>query len=427
MHDIKLIRKNPEFFDKAMMQRGLAPVSAEILARDKQKRGNLTSLQELQQKSNELAKKIGELKAKGADASQEIEASKLVKAQLAELKNQQNETESELPNQLVDELLCSLPNILDESVPDGDDEDDNVELRRVGEIPEFDFSAKEHDVLGEALGLMNFTQTAKISGSRFVTLKGDLAKMERALGQFMLDIHTKEFGYTEVSVPILVKDEAMFGTGQLPKFAEDSFVTTNGYRLIPTAEISLTNLVRETILDVGDLPLRYTALTPCFRSEAGSAGRDTKGMLRQHQFYKVELVTITDEDSSIEEHERMTACAEEILRRLKLPYRVMLLCAADTGFSSRKTYDLEVYLPGQMRYREVSSCSNCGDFQARRMDARYKMGEKDNRFVHTLNGSGVAVGRALLAIMENYQQADGSIKVPEALIPYMGSNVINAR
>lgn len=424
MHDIKSIRKDPHAFDKAMIKRGLGAISEEILERDKEVRGEKTNMQELQQQSNDLAKKIGALKMKGEDASAEIEASKQVKAKIAALKNQQNEEQADIPTELVDELLYTLPNILSDDVPDGDGEDENVEIRRVGEKREFAFTPKEHFEIGENLGLMDFEQTAKISGSRFVTLKGGLAKMERALANFMLDIHTKEFGYTETSVPILVKDHAMFGTGQLPKFAEDSFVTTDGYRLISTSEISLTNLVRESIIEKEKLPLRFVTCTPCFRSEAGSAGRDTKGMLRQHQFWKVEMVSVTDEESSAAEHERMTNCAEEVLKRLKIPYRVMLLCSADTGFTATKTYDLEVWLPGQIRYREVSSCSNCGDFQARRMNARYRAADKDNRFVHTLNGSGVAVGRALIAIIENYQNKDGSITVPDALRVYMGCDKI---
>lgn len=424
MHDIKAIRKDPHAFDKAMIKRGLGAISEEILLRDKQVRGEKTNLQELQQQANELAKKIGELKSKGGNADAEIMASKLVKAQIAEFKNQQNEEQADITTELVDELLCTLPNILADDVPKGDGEEDNVEIRRFGEKPEFDFHPKEHFEIGEALDLMDFEQTAKISGSRFVTLKGGLARMERALANFMLDIHTKEFGYTECSVPILVKDKAMFGTGQLPKFAEDSFATTDGYRLIPTAEVSLTNLVRESIVPKEKLPLRFASLSPCFRSEVGAAGRDTTGMLRQHQFWKVEMVSITDENSSNDEHDRMLNCAEEVLRRLKIPYRVMLLCAADTGFGAVKTYDIEVWLPGQVRYREISSCSNCGDFQARRMDARYRAGEKDNRFVHTLNGSGVAVGRALIAVIENYQNKDGTITVPDALKPYMGCDKI---
>lgn len=424
MHDIKAIRKDPHTFDKAMIKRGMAALSDEILERDKAVRGGKTSMQELQSQANEWAKKIGELKQKGLDATEALEKSKELKAKIAELKAQSSDEQSDIPTELVDELLYTLPNILADEVPEGDSEDDNIEIRRHGEKREFTFTPKEHFEIGENLGLMDFEQTAKISGSRFVTLKGGLARMERALANFMLDIQTREFGYTECSVPIMVKEQAMFGTGQLPKFAEDSFVTTDGYRLISTAEISLTNLVRESILEKDKLPLRYTACTPCFRSEVGAAGRDTTGMLRQHQFWKVEMVSVTDEESSGAEHERMLNCAEEVLRRLKIPYRVMMLCSGDTGFTAQKTYDIEVWLPGQIRYREISSCSNCGDFQARRMGARYKAGDKDNRFVHTLNGSGVAVGRALIAVIENYQNEDGSITVPDALKPYMGCDKI---
>ncbi len=425
MHNIKFIRENPKLFDEAMVKRGLAPVADEILGRDKAVRGEKTQLQELQQQANIWAKKIGELKSKGEDASEALAKSKELKQKIASMKEESQEEREDIPTELVDELLYSLPNIPSNDVPVGESEDDNVEVRRWGNKTEFKFHPKEHFDLGEQLGLMDFEQTAKISGSRFVTLKGALAKLERALGEFMLDVHTQEFGYEETSPPILVRDVAMFGTGQLPKFSEDSFETTNGYRLISTSEISLTNLVRETILEKESLPLRFTSRTPCFRSEAGSAGKDTKGMLRQHQFWKVELVSITDEESSESEHQRMTACAEEILKRLKLPYRVMLLCSQDMGFTATKTYDLEVWLPGQVKYREVSSCSNCGDFQARRMSARYKAGEKDNRFVHTLNGSGLAVGRTLIAVMENYQNADGSITVPEVLRKYMGVDKIS--
>ncbi len=424
MHNIKQIRKDPHAFDKAMMRRGLGAISEEILSRDKAVRDEKTSMQELQQQANVLAKRIGELKMKGGDASKEIEESKQIKAKIVTLKDQQAEEQEDITTELVDELLYTLPNVLADDVPDGQGEGDNVEIRRWGNKKEFTFSAQEHFVIGENLGLMDFVQTAKISGSRFTTLKGAFAKLERALANFMLDIHTKEFGYTEMSVPILVKDQAMLGTGQLPKFAEDSFVTTDGYRLIPTAEVSLSNMVRESIIDKSELPLRFTACTPCFRSEVGAAGRDTTGMLRQHQFWKVELVSITDEASSYQELERTVSCAEEVLKRLELPYRTLLLCSSDTGFGSAKTYDLEVWLPGQMRYREVSSCSNCLDFQARRMNAKYKADEKDNRFVHTLNGSGVAIGRVLIAILENYQNKDGSITIPNALQTYMGCTKI---
>lgn len=419
MHNIGWIRQHPEQFDQAMVKRGLGPIAAEILARDSQRRGDKTQLQRLQQQANEWAKKIGELKSQGKDATEALEASKRLKQEIATCKQQQEEEIDEVSIELMDELLYTLPNILAEDVPQGDNETDNLEIKRVGELPAFSFTPKEHDVLGEQLGLMDFKQAGKMSGSRFVILKGGLARLERALCQFMLDIHTREFGYEETSVPLLVRDHAMFGSGQLPKFAEDSFATTNGYRLIPTSEISLVNVMNDRIVEAEALPMRFTACTPCFRSEAGSAGRDTRGMIRQHQFLKVELVSIVTPETAALEHERMLNCAETVLKRLELPYRVVLLCSADTGFCAQKTYDLEVWLPGQATYREISSCSNCGDFQARRMKARYRAMDKDNRYVHTLNGSGVAVGRALVAIMENYQQADGSISIPKALVPYM--------
>lgn len=424
MHNIKEIRKNPKAFDEAMVKRGLAPIADEILKRDKELRGSKTNMQELQAQANEWAKKIGELKSKGLDAAEAIEKSKQLKEQIASLKDKQESESEDISTELVDELLMTLPNIPADDVPVGEDENDNVEIRRWGQKPEFSFLPKEHYELGEKLGLMDFETASKISGSRFVILKGQLARMERALISFMLDIHTKEFGFTEVSPPILVKDNAMFGSGQLPKFAEDSFLTTDGYRIIPTSEVPLVNMVRESILNIESLPMRLTASTPCFRSEAGSAGKDTRGMIRQHQFWKVEMVSIVDEESSDAELERITNCAEEVLKRLGIPYRVVALCSGDMGFTSRKTYDIEVWLPGQVRYREISSCSNCGDFQARRMNARYRYSEKENRFVHTLNGSGIAVGRAMVAILENYQNEDGTINVPTALIPYMGCEKI---
>lgn len=425
MHNIKAIRENPTAFDEGMKRRGLGAISDEILRRDKEVRGEKTALQDLQQLANEWAKKIGTLKAAGEDASEAIAKSKELKAKVQDLKNKMENESDDMPTELVDELLWTLPNIPSEDVPFGESEEDNVEIRKWGEKPEFDFIPKEHFELGENLGMMDFETAAKISGSRFVVLKGLLAKLERALGQFMLDIHTKEFGYSEMSVPILVRDAAMFGSGQLPKFAVDSFVTTNSYRVIPTAEVSLVNTVRESILSHNQLPMRMVALTPCFRSEAGSAGKDTRGMIRQHQFWKVELVSVTDEKTSFEELERMTSCAEEVIRRLKLPYRVIELCTGDMGFAANKTYDFELWMPGQNAYREVSSCSNCGDFQARRMNSRYKDANGNNIFVHTLNGSGLAVGRTMIAIMENYQNKDGSINIPDALRPYMGVDVIN--
>lgn len=426
MHDIKWIRKNPEVFDKAMVRRGLAPISDQILAHDKERRDNITTMQELQQKSNFLAKRIGELKAKGENADKEIAESKEVKARIAELKKLEEQDEKDESMELLDNLLYTLPNILADDVPDGEDENDNIEVRRWGQPRKFTFKAKEHFEIGEKLGLMDFEQTAKISGSRFTTLKGELARLERALASFMLDVHTKEFGYTEISPPLLVRKEALFGTAQLPKFEQDQFRTTDDRWLIPTAEVSITNMVRETILDESELPIRLTAYTPCFRAEAGAAGRDTKGMIRQHQFSKVEIVSITTPEQAVKEHERLTNCAEEILKRLELPYRVMLLCSADTSFGSKKTYDLEVWLPGQMHYREISSCSHFGDFQARRMDARYRRtSDKEIEFVHTLNGSGLAVGRTIVAILENYQNEDGSVIIPDVLTTYMnGEKVI---
>lgn len=415
MHDIKLIRDNPKLLDDALARRSAPPKSAEILALDGEKRKAQTSIQELQQQRNELAKKIGMLKAKGEDASMFLEESNIIKAKLEEAQKLVDEPSA------LDDLLAGLPNILAEDVPEGKDESSNKCIREWAKKPEFAFTPKEHFDIGEKLGLMDFERASKLSGARFTVLRGDLARLERAIAQFMLNLHTSEFGYTETYVPLLVRDEAVFGTGQLPKFSEDLFKTTNGFWLIPTAEVSLTNLVAGEILDEEHLPLRFTAYSPCFRSEAGSAGKDTRGMLRQHQFTKVELVSITTPEQSKEEHERMTACAEEVLKRLGLAYRVMLLCAGDTGFCAEKTYDLEVWLPGQKMYREISSCSNTGAFQARRMKARCRTkGAKETRFVHTLNGSGLAVGRTLIAILENYQQADGSVLVPEALRPYMG-------
>ena len=415
MFDLKLIRETPEVFDSGWKRRGLAPQTPALLALDEQRRALQTEAQELQSRRNEASKQIGALKSKGEDASTLMAEVAAGKERIAAIE----EEEGKLAEQLND-LLSRLPNIPDASVPDGVDETGNVEVRRTGE-PKRINSAKEHFDIGENLGQMDFATAAKMSGSRFVLLRSGLARLERALAQFMLDVHTTEHGYTEVSAPLLVRGEALFGTGQLPKFEEDLFKTTTGHYLVPTSEISLTNTVLDSIVDIGDLPIRLTSLTPCFRSEAGAAGRDTRGMIRQHQFYKVELVSITREDQSNDEHERMTACAESILKRLDLPFRTMALCTGDMGFSARKTYDIEVWLPGQNMYREISSCSNCGDFQARRMKARYKKdGDKGTTFVHTLNGSGVAVGRALIAVLENYQQEDGSVIVPDALKPYMG-------
>ncbi|MHA1538976.1 MAG: serine--tRNA ligase [Alphaproteobacteria bacterium] len=417
MYDIKWIRENPTDFDAALKRRKLAPLSSTVLELDKKLRASLTTAQDAQSKRNTLSKEIGLKKRNGENADD-------LMAQV-ETAKQEIETQSGITKEYEDkifEILTTLPNIMDAEVPDGEDEDQNVECRVIGDKPSFSFTPKEHYELGENLGMMSFEAAAKLSGARFVVLKDKLARLERALAAFMLDLHTTEFGYTEVNPPFLVKDATAFGTGQLPKFKEDLFQTTDGFWLIPTAEVPLTNLAREEILDEKDLPLRFTAHTPCFRSEAGSAGKDTKGMLRQHQFSKVEMVSITTPEQSKAEHERMLSCAEEVLKRLGLHYRVVVLCSGDTGFCAQKTYDIEVWLPGQDTYREISSCSNCGDFQARRMKARYRpTGEKKATAVHTLNGSGLAVGRTLIAVLENYQQEDGSILIPEALQPYMNT------
>jgi seryl-tRNA synthetase len=406
-----------------LARRGFSPDEArrqvdDLIAKDEARRAHLASLQEMQERRNYLSKEIGNaMRAKDMVRAEEL------KAEVAEIKSviQNGEGREREFDQALADALAGIPNLPLPDVPVGKDEHDNVELRVVGEKPRMNFQPKEHFELGEALGMMDFETAARLSGARFTVLKGKLARLERALGQFMLDLHTNEHGYTEVQPPLLVRDETMFGTGQLPKFGEDLFRTTEGRWLIPTAEVPLTNLVREQILDQDKLPLRFTALTPCFRSEAGSAGKDTRGMLRQHQFDKVEMVSITDADSSLHEHERMTECAEAVLKRLELPFRTVVLCTGDMGFGARKTYDIEVWLPGQDTYREISSCSVCGDFQARRMEARYRPSEgKGTRFVHTLNGSGVAVGRALIAVMENYQNADGSVTIPQVLRPYMG-------
>lgn len=418
MHDIKWIVQNPQAFDAAMAKRGVESVSSRLIELDEKRRHSIAKSQTLQERRNAASKEIG----KAMGAKDQVTADRL-KAEVADIKQlltSAEEEERQLERALT-EALEVLPNIPLDSVPLGKDESGNVETRRVGLLKNFSFEPKEHFEIGEKLGYMDFERAARLSGSRFTVLKSQLARLERALGQFMLDMHTTEHGYTEVSPPLLVNDETLYGTGQLPKFAEDLFKTTDGRYLIPTAEVPLTNLVREEILDIRDLPIRMTALTACFRSEAGSAGRDTRGMLRQHQFMKVELVSITDADRSVEEHERMTACAEEVLKRLDLSFRTMTLCTGDMGFGAQKTYDLEVWLPGQKSYREISSCSVCGDFQGRRMNARYRPeGEKSTRFVHTLNGSGTAVGRALIAVVENYQNEDGSVTVPQALVPYMG-------
>ncbi|MBG1231401.1 serine--tRNA ligase [Aestuariivirga litoralis] len=418
MHDIKAIRENPAAFDAGLARRGLGAQAASLVGLDEKRRAQLQALQEAQSRRNALSKEIGAAMGKKDQAL----ADKL-KAEVASLKDQISageEQERVLGKELTD-ALSVIPNIPLPSVPDGKDEHGNAEVRRWGTKPEFAYEPLQHFDLGEGLKLMDFEIAAKLSGARFVVLKGALARMERALAQFMLDIHTNEFGYSETYAPYMLRDEAMYGVGQLPKFAEDLFKTTSGHWLIPTAEASLTNLVREQVLDEAALPLRMTAYTPCFRAEAGAAGRDTRGMIRQHQFSKVELVSIATPEQADAEHERMTGCAEEILKRLNLHYRTMLLCTGDMGFGTRKTYDLEVWLPGQNAFREISSCSQFGEFQARRMEARSKAADaKQARYVHTLNGSALAVGRTMVAVMENYQNGDGSVTIPEALRPYMG-------
>ena len=435
MHDIKSIRDNPTAFDAGLKRRGLAPLSASLLAIDEKRRAAILASEQAQARRNAASKEIGDAKKARDDAR----ASKLM-AEVAELKTTMPELEAAAKG-ADDELateLAAIPNLPLDEVPDGTDEHGNVQRAVFGKARHYGFAAKPHDDLGGALGYMDFEAAAKLSGARFVVLKKGLARLERAIGQFMIDLHSNEHGYAEINPPLLVRNEVMFGTGQLPKFEDDQFWAIKGellvagddgrlksdrLGLIPTAEVSLTNLVRESIVDDKQLPMRLTALTPCFRAEAGAAGRDTRGMIRQHQFTKVELVSITTPETSKDEHERMLSCAEEVLRRLDLHYRVMTLCAGDMGFSAQKTYDIEVWMPGQGdggAYREISSCSVCGDFQARRMDARYRGPDGKPRFVHTLNGSGTAVGRALIAVMETYQQQDGSIAVPDVLQPYMG-------
>ncbi len=418
MLDIKWIRDNADVLDAALARRGASALSSGLIDLDERRRSVMQKVQEMQARRNVASKEIG-----AAMGQKNPELAEKLKAEVSDLKEKLAAAEDQ-DRQLTAELndaLSRIPNIPKDEVPDGLDETGNVVKHVVGKKPSWNHKPLEHFEIGEALGWMDFEGAARIAGSRFTILKGQLARLERALGQFMLDVHTQEHGYVEVQPPLLVRDDAMFGTGNLPKFAEDLFQTTDGRWLIPTAEVPLTNLVREQIVDLDSLPIRMTALTPCFRSEAGSAGRDTRGMLRQHQFWKCELVSITGAESSTAEHERMTACAEEILKRLGLHFRTMTLCAGDMGFGSQKTYDIEVWLPGQDAYREISSCSVCGDFQARRMNARYRAkDEKATRFVHTLNGSGVAVGRALIAVVENYLNEDGSVTIPEVLLPYMG-------
>ncbi|AUC96935.1 serine--tRNA ligase [Bradyrhizobium sp. SK17] len=434
MHDIKAIRDNPTAFDAGLKRRGLGPLSPSLLAIDERRRAAILASEQAQARRNAASKEIGDAKK----AKDEARAAKLM-AEVAELKTTmpELETAAKTADEELTRELSSIPNLPLDEVPDGTDEHGNVQHHVFGRARDYGFAPKLHDDLGTALGFMDFEAAAKLSGARFVVLKKGLARLERAIGQFMLDLHAGEHGYAEINPPLLVRDAVMFGTGQLPKFEDDQFWAISGellakpdadlrsarLGLIPTAEVSLTNLVRESIVDEKELPMRLTALTPCFRAEAGAAGRDTRGMIRQHQFTKVELVSITTPETSKDEHERMLACAEEVLRRLDLHYRVMTLCAGDMGFSAQKTYDIEVWMPGQGdggAYREISSCSVCGDFQARRMDARYRGPDGKPRFVHTLNGSGTAVGRALIAVMETYQQQDGSIAVPDVLQPYMG-------
>ena len=422
MFDIRWIRENPEAFDRGLQRRGNEPLSGQVLALDEKLRAAQTELQKLNEARNQASKEIGAAKQRGEDAAAQI-------AEVGRLKDavRDAETASRTSSAALDEMLAALPNLPAEDVPEGLDESTNVEIRRVGEKPVFDFQPKEHFEIGEGLGLMDFEAAAKISGARFVVLRGALSRLERALASFMLDLHTGEHGFLEVKPPTLVRAEALFGTGNLPKFGDDLFHTEEGFWLIPTAEVPLTNLVRGDILDEADLPLRFTGYTPCFRSEAGAAGKDTRGMIRQHEFTKVEMV-IAHPDRSGDEHEHMTASAEEVLKRLGLHYRVVTLSCGDMGGAAQKTYDIEVWLPGQDTFREISSCSNCGDYQARRMSARYRPegSKKGTRFVHTLNGSGLAVGRTLVALLENYQQADGSVLVPEALRPYFAQEVITA-
>ena len=416
MFSARWIREHGDLFDSGLARRGVEPHADKVLALDAQRRKVQTAFQERQKARNRMSKEIGGVRARGEDASALVAEVAGLKDEAQALEREEKSLAAELAA-----LLAGLPNLPDDEVPEGADESANVEIRRWGEQALVDGSARHHFEIGESLGLMDFERAAKLSGSRFVVLSGALARLERALAAFMLDMHTTEFGYTETAPPLLVRDAAAFGTGNLPKFEEDLFRTTDGYWLIPTAEMPLTNLVAGEILEEDGLPLRFTAYTPCFRAEAGAAGKDTRGMLRQHQFSKVELVSVTRPEDSEAEHERMTACAEEVLKRLGLAYRMVVLSAGDMGFSARKTYDIEVWLPGQGRYREISSCSNCGDFQARRMNARYRRsGEKQTHFVHTLNGSALAVGRTLVAVLEAYQQEGGGVAVPEALRPYLG-------
>lgn len=422
MHDIKWIRENPAEFDKAMSRRKLSGIAEKAIALDKARRDHVAGLQELQTQRNDASKAIGKAKATGDETAAQAAIANVAKIKQAIQAGE--DTERKLTNELNDFLL-ELPNIMFDDVPDGADEDENIETHRVGTPPKFDFEPKQHFDIGEDLGQMDFEAAAKMSGSRFVVLKADLARLERALANFMLDLHTQDYGREEVVVPLLVNANALIGTNQLPKFEADMFKTTDGKYLISTSEVSLTNLVRETTMPEADLPKRFTSYSNCFRSEAGSAGRDTRGMIRQHQFSKVEMVSIVHPDKSEAEQMLMLEAAEEVLKRLGLAYRVVKLCSGDTGFGAKRTFDIEVWLPGQNMYREISSVSTCGDFQARRMSARFKPTEgKGARYVHTLNGSGLAIGRTIVAILENYQTKDGSVKVPEILQSYMGGKTI---
>lgn len=421
MHDIRYIRNNPKDFDAGLIRRGFEPVANEILAIDEQYRSLSTDLQNLLSKRNILAKSFAEAKKNSLPTENIAKESESIKSRIAEKEEKSKEQEAKLHL-----VLSSLPNLPDPNLPNGFHEENHLEISKWGLIRNFSFDPKPHYQLGEDLGLMDFETATKISSSRFVLLKGQLSRLERAIAQFMLDEHTKNFGYTEVSPPFLVNDSSMFGTGQLPKFKDDQFLTTHGLWLIPTAEVSLTNMVANQVVEFKDAPLRFTAFTPCFRAEAGAAGKDTRGMIRNHQFSKVELVSITKPEDSKAEHERMTNAAENILQKLKLPYRKLLLCAGDYGFCATGTYDLEVWLPAAKSYREISSCSNCGDFQARRMKAKYRDANGKLEFVHTLNGSGLAVGRTLVAILENYQEEDGSIIIPDILRPYTGFDEIKS-
>ncbi|HEX3413565.1 MAG TPA: serine--tRNA ligase [Stellaceae bacterium] len=422
MHDLRWIRDHPVEFKSGLARRGLEAAAEKVFHLDQQWREAETCAQKAQAERNRVSRLIGV--AKGAAANVNVESDQFGAKSAAAAARETAEKAAQLRAE-IDEILVGLPNLPTEEVPDGPDETANRVLRHHGEPPHFDFAPLSHEAVGERLGMMDFSRAGKLSGSRFVVLRGALARLERALGQFMLDLHTTEFGYTEVSPPLVVRDEAAFGVGQLPKFAEDMFRTTDGYWLIPTAEVPLTNLVAGEILDESALPLRYTAWTPCFRSEAGAAGKDTRGMIRQHQFEKVELVSVVRPDDSAAEHERMTACAEEVLKRLGLAYRVVLLSTGDMGFASQKTYDIEVWLPAQGTYREISSCSNCGTFQALRMKARYRPAEGRGTLpVHTLNGSGLAIGRTLIAILENFQRHNGTVTLPPVLQPYMGGQEV---